>query len=301
MSKRTLFIVADDFGIGPGTSAGILELAHKRRVSAALLLVNSPYAPAAVQAWRQAGRPLLLGWHPCLTLDRPVLPAQEVPSLVDAKGHFLTLRQLLYRWATGMLSPFELLAELRSQYARFIELTGEPPAFMAGHHHIQVFPPIGEMLLDILQAQGPPFPYIRRISEPWQQLLRVQGVRLKRCVLHWLGQRLARLCSQRGFPGNDNFIGLANPNKSNHPSYFTRWLHQLNGHCIELMCHPGHPDPTLAGRDIPRHKALDINRVREWQWLQQSDISQRCEQEGIHFIAPEQLGNPSDRSWLYAA
>ena len=34
-----------------------------------------------------------LGWHPCLTLDRPVLPRARVPSLVD-DGRFRPLGRL---------------------------------------------------------------------------------------------------------------------------------------------------------------------------------------------------------------
>ena len=53
-SQRFLVVTADDFGIGPATTHGILELALQGRVTATVLLVNSPHAEAAVRAWRQA-------------------------------------------------------------------------------------------------------------------------------------------------------------------------------------------------------------------------------------------------------
>ena len=57
---RQLVIVADDFGIGPDTDRGILELASSGLVTGTTLLVNSPHAPAAVAAWTaQAGQ---LSW-----------------------------------------------------------------------------------------------------------------------------------------------------------------------------------------------------------------------------------------------
>ena len=52
-AKRYLIVTADDYGIGPATSQGILELAAAGRVSAAVLMINSPYAEAAVRAWRE--------------------------------------------------------------------------------------------------------------------------------------------------------------------------------------------------------------------------------------------------------
>ena len=73
---RYLVVTADDFGIGPATSRGILDLAAEGLVTCTVLLVNSPYAAEAVDAWKATGRRLELGWHPCLTLDPPVAPPQ---------------------------------------------------------------------------------------------------------------------------------------------------------------------------------------------------------------------------------
>jgi len=47
---RYLTVVADDFGIGPATSRGILDLAAKNLVTGTVLIVNSPYAEEAVRA-----------------------------------------------------------------------------------------------------------------------------------------------------------------------------------------------------------------------------------------------------------
>src|SRR5947208_10841292 len=85
---RYLLVTADDFGIGPETSRGILELAARGVVTSTVLLVNSPHALDAVAAWRKAGCPLELGWHPCLTIDAPILPPDQVPTLVGPDGRF---------------------------------------------------------------------------------------------------------------------------------------------------------------------------------------------------------------------
>src|SRR5262245_9137857 len=78
--QRHLVVIADDFGIGPGTSEGILRLSQRGLVTGSVLLVNSPHAEAAVRAWKHSGAGLELGWHPCLTLDRPVSPPGSVPT-----------------------------------------------------------------------------------------------------------------------------------------------------------------------------------------------------------------------------
>ena len=94
-------------------------LAAQRLLSATVLLVNSPHAEQAVQAWNAAGRPLELGWHPCLTMDPPVLPAKEVPSLVGRDGCLWPLGQFMRRAFLGRIRAEEVEAELSAQWQRF--------------------------------------------------------------------------------------------------------------------------------------------------------------------------------------
>src|SRR5260370_39646796 len=86
VAKRWLIVNADDYGIGPDTSQAILDLAVKGLVTSAVMMVNSPHAERAVDAWRKAGRPMELGWHPCLTMDPPLAPLGSVSGLVGAIG-----------------------------------------------------------------------------------------------------------------------------------------------------------------------------------------------------------------------
>src|SRR5262245_14703553 len=112
---RYLLVTADDFGIGPATSQGILDLAGQGLVTAAVLLTNSPHAAAAVRAWRQAGARPEIGWHPCLTLDGPILPASRIPSLVRTDGQFRPLGPFLCRMFCGRVAFAEIEAELQAQ------------------------------------------------------------------------------------------------------------------------------------------------------------------------------------------
>src|SRR5262245_51175233 len=124
---RALVVVADDFGMGPATSQGILDLAARGLVTGSVLMVNSPYAEAAVHAWRQAGCPMELGWHPSLTSDAPVAPPERVPSLVTADGKFYTLGRLMKRLFLNRVAVDDIRTELQAQYERFCELVGHPP------------------------------------------------------------------------------------------------------------------------------------------------------------------------------
>ena len=265
-SQRQLLVIADDIGIGPNTTAGILQLATHGIVTGSTFLVNSPYAVEAAHKWRRMGAPLELGWHPNLTLDAPLAPAPEVASLVRADGTFWPLGPFLKRWFLGLLKPREIERELRLQLKRFVELVGHPPGFVNFHQHVGLFSPIGEILLAIL-SELRVRPYVRRVQEPFELLRHLPGARVKRALLGWLGRRLSRIQESNGFPGNDWLAGITKPECVLDPHFFVNWLTAAPGQVVELMCHPGRLDGTLVGRDCTSTDGLMDQRVNELRWL----------------------------------
>src|SRR5262249_12174138 len=185
--------------------------------------VPSPDAEAAVRAWRRAGLPLEVGWHPCLTLDRPLTPPGQVPSLVDEEGRFPPLAVLLRRLLRRQVAAADVAVEFRAQLQRFQDLVGRPPAVVNSHHHVQIFPPVGGVLCRLL-AGFRPAPYVRRVREAWRTLAAVPGARCKRLLLSTLGRLDARRLRRAGFPGNDCLAGVTDPPWVADPEFLTRWL-----------------------------------------------------------------------------
>jgi predicted glycoside hydrolase/deacetylase ChbG (UPF0249 family) len=294
VSKRLLLVVADDYGIGAGVSLGILELALQGRVTASVLLVTSPHAEAAVRAWERAGRPMALGWHPCLTLDRPVLPPDRVPSLVNAAGGFWPLGQFLGRLLRGRVRAADVEAELRAQLRRFEELTGFPPPVVNSHHHVQVFPPVGVVLQRLFDGARPK-PYLRRVREPWTMLARVPGARAKRLLLSAFGRRDGRRLERSGFPGNDWVIGITDPACVADRRFLERWLSRVPGRVVELTCHPGHLDLSLIGRDCSPQDGQLQRRVFEYELLSEPEFPDACRRSGFRLLGPA-AGNPASRA-----
>jgi predicted glycoside hydrolase/deacetylase ChbG (UPF0249 family) len=279
-----LIVTADDFGIGPGTSEGILDLAASGAVTSTVLLVTSPFAETAVRAWRRAGAYLDLGWHPCLTLDRPISPPEQVPTLVDGAGSFYPLGRFLRLLWTGSIRAEELEIELRAQYQRFLEMVGHAPLVVNTHHHVQVFRPVGAILRSILANQSPR-PYVRRVREPWLTLASVAGGRLKRAFLSFCGRREPA----EMFPGNDWLAGITNPECVTDPGFFARWLRRIPGNVVELTCHPGYLDRTLVGRDCEAGDAQLARRGREFHLLSQPSFAAAAHEAGFQLIAAADL------------
>jgi chitin disaccharide deacetylase len=278
--------VADDFGIGPETDRGILTVAEAGRLTGTVLLVNTPYAEDAVRSWERAGRPMAVGWHPNLTLDAPVLPPQQVPSLVGPDGRFHRLGQFLKKAMFGRLNRDEIAAELTAQHRRFVDLIGHPPPVVNSHQHVAIFPPVGRVLLDVLDRQPGPKPFVRRVREQRRLLLRVPGARIKRGVLSWFGKRFARRSAARGFPGADWLIGVTDPPCTTDGRFWTRWIGRANGDTVELGCHPGYTDETLLVRDVPG-KTYDLaRRVNELDMMLRDDFLEAVDAAGFHLAPP---------------
>lgn len=287
--RRALVVIADDFGMGPATSQGILDLAGRGVVTGSVLMVNSPHAEAGVRAWRQAGCPMELGWHPSLTSDRPILSAERVPSLVTPEGTFYPLGRFLKRLLLGGIAAEEIHAELRAQHGRFCELVGHPPTVVNSHQHVSLFGAVGPILLDILADQRP-LPYVRCVRESWRMLWRIPGARIKRAFLSRFGKPAARRQQAQGFPGNDWLAGITDPRWVKDPQFLVRWLGKISGDVVELACHPGHHDPTLIGRDCTADDGLLQRRVDELKLLSEPSFIEVCRAAGFERVPPAELG-----------
>jgi predicted glycoside hydrolase/deacetylase ChbG (UPF0249 family) len=299
-ATRNLLVIADDYGIGPETSRGILELADRGVVTGAVLMVNSPHAADAVRCWRSSGTPLELGWHPCLTMDAPIAPIARVPNLVRPDGTMWPLGPFLKRLLLGHIPPVEIEAELRAQYARFLDLVGSSPMVVNSHQHVSLFGPVGNILLDVL-SRWKPLPYLRAVREPYGMLLRIRGARIKRAVLNWCGRRHARKAERAGFPGPEWLAGITDPAWVRDPQFFARWLTRIPGRTVELACHPGYWDDTLVGRDCKAGDGLQQRRVDELHLLKQPTFLEACTNAGFVRIQPGQLRQRLQRGCLHAA
>src|SRR5437870_10188102 len=86
---KTLVATADDFGLAGEVNEAV-ETAHRHGIlTAASLMVAGPAAQDAIARARRLQR-LRVGLHIVLVGGSPKLPAERVPDLVDARGHFRT-------------------------------------------------------------------------------------------------------------------------------------------------------------------------------------------------------------------
>jgi predicted glycoside hydrolase/deacetylase ChbG (UPF0249 family) len=149
---RKLIINADDFGFNREITDGILECHKSGTVNSTTLLVNMPGAEYAAGLVRKFPG-LSVGIHLNLTLGKPVLPPDQVISLVNQDGFFHEQAAMFRQAFRFQLNAKEIAAELNAQVERFLAY-GLVPTHADSHHHVADCPQIFPIKARVLKQHG---------------------------------------------------------------------------------------------------------------------------------------------------
>jgi len=168
---RYLIINADDFGMSNGVTEGILRAWRDGVVTSTSAMVNIEGAPERIAAVHKAYPDLPIGLHLNTTTGCPVLPPEQVPTLVNENGCFHN-RLTVFRQLPS-ISLAELRAELYAQAELLLSL-GVQFDHIDYHHHLMVihspfYPLVSEM------AQKYQVPVRQPVPERFFGQIKVRG------------------------------------------------------------------------------------------------------------------------------
>ncbi len=132
MTKYVIFN-SDDFGISDGVNRGVIEAHNDGLLSSTCTMINVQSAVNGIRQAQEKAPKLGVGLHFTLSFGKPVLPANEVSSLVRSDGRF----PQTYDGLTEQLPQYdatELANEIHAQFDRFVEIAGILPTHMDSHH-----------------------------------------------------------------------------------------------------------------------------------------------------------------------
>ncbi|NIR27874.1 MAG: ChbG/HpnK family deacetylase [Gammaproteobacteria bacterium] len=254
---RRLLIIADDFGLTPGVTVGIVAAMREGLVSGASAMVCVPGAEDNLRQWSGAAAGCL-GLHLQLSGGRPACDPARVATLVDREGRFPRKGHGLGSLA---LPADQIEREWRAQAARLRAL-GIEPSHMDTHHHVH--------------RHGSVFPVFRRLAAEWGLPARAIGPAMARslqacgvpsaehCAIEFYGEPITveRLVAvvEAGFAA----VGGAGT--------------------LELMVHPGCADAALRARS-----AYVEERERERALLCSDRLAAALDAAGVSIIAPSEL------------
>jgi predicted glycoside hydrolase/deacetylase ChbG (UPF0249 family) len=242
-----LVVTADDLGLSPGVTKGILE-SHRKGIvrSTSLIVTSDSSAEAAAQARMEPD--LEVGLHIDLVGGWPVSDPATVRSLIDEEGRFLGLTELSKRLLSRRVRARDIATEIRAQ-AALARSWGILPLAWDSHRHVHLMPPVARVVGRIARDEG------------------VRWVRRARSPRTWTGPKETALRAAtfvsalafRGIPGNRWYVDIT----SQRPRLDAAAVALLAayGGVGEIGAHPGYVDDALRAADTlvdDRPKDLEI-------------------------------------------
>ncbi|MBT9135963.1 MAG: Carbohydrate deacetylase [Firmicutes bacterium] len=256
---KQLIINADDFGFTWGVSQGI-ALAMQHVVTSTTIMGNSPDLPRhleLLQGLSHRG----FGAHLVLSAGAPVLPREQVPSLVRNDGSF----HRDFRQATRMANPREVLLEWRAQMER-IRQCGVRLTHIDSHHHVHLAPELTRVAIQLAEEYA--IPAIRRLTvgDVCREASLLRNVMFLPSVA-----RSAMYIGQSGLKYPERLMSLS----ERHLSALAR----LAPGIYEMFCHPGFVDQELEKRS-----SLLYGREEELRLLTAPSFAERLRQSGVELV-----------------
>ena len=261
MEKR-LIINADDYGLSRGITDGILLTHQKGILTSTSLMVNQPATDYAVSRAEEVPE-LGIGIHLNLTQGMPVLPKDQVRTLVDDDGYFYSSGRLAKKLLRLQVSAQEIEAEFRAQI-QLMKFYGLMPTHADSHHRIHMYPSAAGAFHNAIVSEG-----IRRARAPRKQYWPANG--------RWGGPHIGPLYRRLAAKSYLEFLQsvvfrdlqLPDAGVTFHPSYSgklaalpTAWqstLEHLPGGSYEMWCHPGFLENGFSASDsIAEQREVEI-------------------------------------------
>lgn len=270
MHEVQLIVNADDFGLSPGVTRGIVEAMSRGVVTSASVLVNMPCWDDTVARLRDAPASAAFGLHLNLVVGRPLTRAR---SLVDpGTGEFLPLSRLLYRAVRGRLVADEIAAECAAQLHR-LRATGVAISHADSHRHVHTLPVVARAIAPVLD--GLPLRYPVERSMP-------AGHRLHGGVKRWLISAALDSASHAEPPlaRADFFAGITLQGAPRFAERLARLVEELQPGTTELMVHPGYADAALRAVD-----RFTKRREEELVTLTSPELRRQLHRRGVTLVA----------------
>jgi hopanoid biosynthesis associated protein HpnK len=256
-----LIVNADDFGLTAGVNRAVVEL-HAAGVLTSTTLMARAGATSEASAIAKATSSLGVGCHVVLVDGEPVLPASEIPTLVDQRtGCFPSkLTAFLARLFSGRIATDEIEAEAAAQI-RSLKSKGLALTHIDTHKHTHMFPAVLRPVLRAARAAS-----IRAVRNPFEPSWAVRataGAGWARCaevsLLRNLESHCRRIIAQERMTTTSGTIAVLGTGVLD-AAAVRSLLSAMPDGTWELVTHPGYNDADLAKVRTRLRASRDIER-----------------------------------------
>jgi chitin disaccharide deacetylase len=217
---KYLIVNADDYGIAASVSQGIRESHQRGIVTSTTVMIGMDNAAEAVEQALKECPNLALGLHLAVAgkAIKPVLPSDEIPSLLRPDGLFYD--QPPWSDYAASFKPDEMIREIQAQFDRFVAVAKQLPSHLDSHYHATYYHPAS------IEA--------------------MRSLALK----HNLPMRHDRGVGQSIVEGIKHPVAFYELEHHQPIEILLNFLKTLpDGEIVELCCHPGYSNETLFDLD----------------------------------------------------
>lgn len=296
MLERHLIINADGYGFTAGITKAIEECIAFGTVKSISVNVNFPHAER-LAALVERFPDLSVGCHLNPVVGKPVLPPEQVPSLVNANGEFL-YHEFVHHAMTKKLATDELHAELTAQIEKVRNLAGAAFSHVDFHMNLHLIPTVFPTFLDVVKRSGAGrIRTYRRLTGMETRFPRLRHclfllqspLRLPKQLWYLYAERIAR---RRGLAMPDRWVGTtARSAKFLTLQSYLRLLDNLPRGYSEFVVHPGYIDDELR-----RHSTYLTERELELHLLLSEEFRDGIDSRHIHLAGYRDIPTASSQS-----
>jgi chitin disaccharide deacetylase len=148
-NERLLIITADDFGASKNINEGIAIAADKKAITAISILSNFSESLNELKQISEKHPDIGIGVHLNITTGKPVLAAEQVPSLVSTTGNFYPIDELLSKIRS--ISFSDLRKELRAQILILKKYDIRPDHLSDQNGILSLYNPFFDILIELAE------------------------------------------------------------------------------------------------------------------------------------------------------
>ena len=178
-----------------------------------------------------------IGVHLCLVAEMPLLPKEQIPSLVDRRGYLPeSYGHFFYKICRRRINFLEAEKELDAQIRKALD-SGIVPTHLDSHQYIHLLPPIFNIAIRLAKKYN--IRYIRYPKQDNYIPLACLGHYIKKIYLAFFARHQLNMLKENNIYCPDFSCGFIASGRLNE-RIIRNFLENLNAGRNDIICHPGY-------------------------------------------------------------
>ncbi|MBQ6005626.1 MAG: ChbG/HpnK family deacetylase [Selenomonadaceae bacterium] len=239
---KKLIVNADDFGRHELINRAVERAFNSGCLRSATLMAGGIAFDDAINLAKKFPK-LGVGIHFTLANGNPILPPEEIPTLVTEEGIFHgDYIKFLKRYLSGKISLGEVRSELAAQLEKILN-TGLTLTHFDSHQHLHHIPGIIEIVLELASAKNISAMRVAN-TKIFDGELDSLGKFVGRLGLGSLAKFTAHQAHKKNFTTPEHFAGIV-AGESVSEKFLLKLIENLQDGTTEVMLHPGTDNKIL--------------------------------------------------------